>query len=57
MFVVRGPGIRPGRLPDPVTCMDWAPTICTLLGVRPDEGLDGRAIGPVLEALGTARTA
>ena len=51
MFVVRGPGVGPGRLTEPVSCMDWAPTICRLLGVRPDAGLDGRPITPVLEAL------
>lgn len=55
LFVVRGPGIRAGRLQDAVACMDWAPTICTLLGVRPDEGLDGRAIGPIIEAFGATR--
>lgn len=55
MFVVRAPGVRPGRLADPVACMDWAPTICSLLGVRPDAALDGRPIGPVLDALAAPR--
>jgi predicted AlkP superfamily phosphohydrolase/phosphomutase len=57
MFVVRGPGIRPGRLADAVACMDWAPTICALLGVQPDDGLDGRVMGPLIEAVGAVGTA
>jgi arylsulfatase A-like enzyme len=57
MFVVRGPGIRPGRLADAVACMDWAPTICALLGVRPDDGLDGRVMEPLIEAVGAVGTA
>ncbi len=55
MFVVSGPGIPAGSLADPVACMDWAPTICSLLGVQPDDDLDGRPIRPVLEALARRR--
>lgn len=31
-----------------MSCVDWAPTICTLLGVAPDADLDGRVIDELM---------
>jgi predicted AlkP superfamily pyrophosphatase or phosphodiesterase len=39
-----GAGIRPGIFPDTVTTVDIAPTLARLLGLKPGEKLDGRAI-------------
>lgn len=50
LFVIRGPGIGAARLAGPVSCVDWAPTLCALLGVEADADLDGRPIEPVLQA-------
>ncbi len=44
MFIVKGPGIAPGRLAHQVQCMDFAPTIARMLGVAPADDIDGRPI-------------
>lgn len=47
LFIAAGPGIRPGRLGREVSVMDFAPTLCRMLGVDlPD--VDGR---PILDLL------
>ncbi len=47
LFIAAGPGILPGQLNREVSVMDFAPTICTLLGVElPD--VDGRPIPEIL---------
>jgi predicted AlkP superfamily phosphohydrolase/phosphomutase len=53
-FWAVGPGIVPGRLPSPVSIMDFAPTLGDLLGV-PLPGLDGQPI-PGLTGGRAART-
>ena len=40
MAVVRGPGIEPGGVADPVQLVDVAPTICAALGTELD-GMEG----------------
>jgi predicted AlkP superfamily phosphohydrolase/phosphomutase len=43
LFAVRGPSVRPRRLAEPISIMDVAPTITSLLGVTlPD--IDGKVI-------------
>jgi predicted AlkP superfamily phosphohydrolase/phosphomutase len=44
MFIVKGPGIAPGRIAQPVRCMDFAPTIARMLGVALPHDIDGRQI-------------
>jgi predicted AlkP superfamily phosphohydrolase/phosphomutase len=48
LFVAVGPGLDPGRMPDVVSVMDFAPTVARVLGVelpaaagRPSPGLLG----------------
>jgi predicted AlkP superfamily phosphohydrolase/phosphomutase len=53
MFVVKGPGVRSGRVSAPVRCTDFAPTILQLLGVAPPADLDS---GGIAAALAPART-
>jgi predicted AlkP superfamily phosphohydrolase/phosphomutase len=48
LFVAVGPGVAPGRLAEPVSVMDFAPTIGALLGV-PLPDVDGVPI-PALAA-------
>ena len=48
IFVVPGPGIRPGRIPTPVRCTDFAPTILHLLCVTSDADLDSSGIAEIL---------
>ncbi len=48
MWLAAGPGLAPGASVDPVSVMDFAPSIGRLLGV-PLAGLDGRPI-PALDA-------
>ena len=43
LFLAAGPSILPRRLERPVSIMDFAPTICTLLGVEPQD-MEGRPI-------------
>lgn len=44
VFFALGPGIQPGQLADPVSIMDFAPTIASILGVALPN-VDGRPIG------------
>jgi predicted AlkP superfamily phosphohydrolase/phosphomutase len=46
-FVAAGRGITPGRLAEPVSLLDLAPTFTAMLGVRLD-GCDGREIEALL---------
>jgi predicted AlkP superfamily pyrophosphatase or phosphodiesterase len=39
-----GPGVRPGHLRDTVRVVDIAPTLARLVGVRPQERLDGQVL-------------
>jgi predicted AlkP superfamily phosphohydrolase/phosphomutase len=50
MFIVKGPGIQPGRIAAPVRCTDFAPTIVRLLGLTPDADLDTAGIAAILES-------
>jgi len=53
LLIACGPGIKPARLPEPVSIMDVAPTVAALLGVTlPD--VDGRPIAACLEEKGCA---
>ena len=47
-----GPGIHPGIFTRPIETVDIAPTLAALLGVKPFEPLDGRA---VVEVVGKGR--
>jgi predicted AlkP superfamily phosphohydrolase/phosphomutase len=49
LFFAMGPGIQPGRIDEPVSVMDFAPTVAGLLGVDLDQ-VDGRSIAPLLAA-------
>jgi predicted AlkP superfamily pyrophosphatase or phosphodiesterase len=44
-----GEGIRAVRIERPVSTVDIAPTLAALLGIAPDETLDGRVLSEVLE--------
>ena len=48
-MVFAGAGIRPGRRPEPVTTLDIAPTLATLLGVLCPSGCEGRVLGEDLK--------
>jgi len=48
-IVFAGAGIRPGRRADPVTTLDIAPTLATLLGVLMPSGCEGRVLGDDLK--------
>jgi predicted AlkP superfamily phosphohydrolase/phosphomutase len=50
IFIAAGPGIQPGRLDRAVSVMDFAPTLCKLLGVELPN-VDGR---PIAEVVGGA---
>jgi arylsulfatase A-like enzyme len=47
-----GPGIRARQLPDTVSTTDIAPTLADLLGIKPSERLDGRALPQVTRQAG-----
>jgi arylsulfatase A-like enzyme len=47
-LVLRGPGIKAGRVTSFVRVVDLAPTLAELLGVKPGEPLDGRALRAAL---------
>ncbi len=54
LFLVCGPGIRPGRAPAPVSIMDVGPTVAALLGCTlPD--VDGKPVIACLPEDGVAR--
>lgn len=48
LFIVKGPGIPAQQLPEAVSVLDVAPTICALLGV-PLDGVDGTPIPALLQ--------
>ena len=47
-FLVRGPGVRAGRLDSPMTLADLLPTVLELLGREPPAELHGRSLAPLL---------
>ena len=47
-FLVRAPGLAPGRHRDPVGHVDVLPTLLELAGLPVPEGLRGTALGPLL---------
>lgn len=47
LFLALGPSVEPGPLSRPVSMVDFAPTIASLLGVAVD-GLDGRALPEII---------
>lgn len=49
-LIVRGPGIAPGRVDDPVSTMDIAPTISDLLHIKDRTELEGTSLLPELFA-------
>ena len=50
-FFARGPGIAPGtKLPQLISNVDLAPTLCDLAGVAPPTLMDGRSLAPLLVA-------
>ncbi len=48
LFFTFGPWIRPGQLEQPVSVMDFAPTVTSLLGV-PLHEIDGKPIAPLID--------
>jgi choline-sulfatase len=50
-FVLAGPGIRPGRVPETVSLTDLTPTVLELAGYVPPAGpaLDGRSLADLAE--------
>jgi arylsulfatase A-like enzyme len=52
-----GAGVAPGRIARPIRTVDVAPTVAALLGVRPTEQVDGRALPEVTRGATLARTA
>ena len=55
-FVATGPAIEPGKLAQPVSLLDFAPTICALLDCRFDDG-DGRRVDALCSAAVRSRAA
>jgi arylsulfatase len=47
-FLLRAPGLQPGRRPEPVHHVDVAPTLLELAGLPVPDGLRGLALGPYL---------
>lgn len=43
-LMIRGPGIEPLRVPEPVSLLDLAPTLLTLVGESPDPAFAGRSL-------------
>lgn len=43
-LMIRGPGITPARIPDPVSLLDLGPTLAALLGLAPDSDSLGRSL-------------
>lgn len=54
-MLVRGPGLAPRALAEPVSLVDVAPTLLELAGLPPPPGLDGRSLAALLR--GGAETA
>lgn len=47
-FIVRGPGLKPGRVQGNIYLSDVLPTLCDLAGISPPETLEGLSFRPVL---------
>ncbi len=47
-FLLRAPGLEPGRHAEPVHHVDVMPTLLELAGLPAPEGIDGVALGPAL---------
>jgi arylsulfatase A-like enzyme len=47
-FIVRGPGVKPGRSATVVSLVDVAPTLRELCGLPHVPGMDGRSLAPIL---------
>ncbi|MFD2257578.1 sulfatase [Luteolibacter algae] len=48
-FIVKAPGLAPGRTERPVNLIDLYPTLIDLAGLPPKDGLAGRSFVPVLK--------
>ena len=46
-LLVRGPGVEPGRIPEPVSLVDLVPTLLEWIGAAPG-AFDGRSLAPLL---------
>ncbi|MBW2271733.1 MAG: sulfatase [Deltaproteobacteria bacterium] len=51
-FIATGPDIAPGVIDQPISAIDFLPTLEELLGVPPGRGLHGRSLAPSLLAGG-----
>ena len=48
-FIVKGPGIKPGRAQGNIYLLDVLGTLCDLAAVKPPEGIESKSFKPVLE--------
>jgi Flp pilus assembly protein TadD len=48
-LIIEGPGIRPSRVKDYVSHVDLFPTVCELLGLEKNPGLQGESLKPLWE--------
>jgi arylsulfatase A-like enzyme len=46
-LIIEGPGIRPSRVKDYVSHVDLFPTVCELLGLEKNPGLQGESLKPL----------
>ncbi len=46
-LVIKGPGVKPGRIDTPVSLLDVTPTILDIVGVPPIEDADGVSLVPL----------
>ena len=49
-LIVRGPGVAKGTVPSRVGLIDVMPTVLDLAGLKPEPGLDGRSLVPLLRS-------
>lgn len=47
-FIIKVPGVEPGRSIRPINLIDLYPTLIDLAGLPPKEGLSGRSFAPVI---------
>ena len=47
-LILRGPGLNPARVTQPVSMVDLAPTLYELLNIAPPAGLQGRSLVPAM---------